>query len=73
MRGEEVVIARAGEAQVRLAPIAPDDPKAKRKAAWDAWIGRHQGMMPGAGDLFSEPEYTDEELDAFEARLIPPE
>lgn len=72
LRGEEVVLAKAGRPVVRL--VALDDAvkeaaalkRAERIAQWDAWIGSFEGKFPpGAGDLFLEPSFTEEELDAM--------
>ncbi len=66
MRGEEVVIARAGKPEVRLTPVRPGEAAAARRAEREKWFGSLTGRMPpGAGDLFLEPTFTDEEMEAF--------
>lgn len=73
LRGEDVVIAKAGEAQVRLTPVAPEDFKAARRDRIEKWIGSFEGVFPeDAGDLFLEPEFSDEELDEFEDAILNP-
>lgn len=74
-RGEEVVIARAGKDVVRLVvtQASADRAQTARKAAVRAWMGRHRSAFPEeALDLALEPAFTAEELDRFEAKLIPP-
>lgn len=66
LRGEEVILQKAGQPKVKL--VALDDAKAlakaERAAKWDKWIGSFEGKFPpGAGDLFLEPSFTDEEMD----------
>ena len=70
LRGEEVVLAKAGHPVARIvaiddaAALAKEVAKAERAAKWDAWIGSFEGKFPpGAGDLFLEPSFTEEELD----------
>lgn len=66
LRGEEVVIARAGKPEVRLTPVRPEEAQAARRAEREKWFGSLAGRMPpGAGDLFLEPTFTDEEMEAF--------
>jgi len=72
LRGEEVTLAKAGKPVARI--VALEDGKAleqaERAAKFKAWMGSLEGVFPeSAGDLFLEPEYSDEELDAFEAKL----
>lgn len=65
-RGEDVVIARAGEAKVRLQPIQVVDPEAALRAERQAWIGCLEGKLSQeALDYLAEPMFTDEELDGF--------
>ena len=72
LRGEEVILARAGKPVARISALenAIEDEKsrviAERAAKWKAWVGSFEGKAPpGAGDLFVGPTYTDEELDSF--------
>ena len=66
LRGEEVVIARAGKPEVRLTPVRPDEVLAARRAERQKLFGRYQGMMsPEVLDSFLEPTFTDEEMEAF--------
>ncbi len=72
LRGEEVILSKAGKPVARILALesAVSDEKerlfAERKAKWDAWIGSGKGKLPSnAGDLFLEPTYTDDEMDAF--------
>jgi antitoxin (DNA-binding transcriptional repressor) of toxin-antitoxin stability system len=74
LRGEEVILARAGKPVVRLSVLAEaaDEERAAiiadRAAKMRAYIGSKKDRFgPNAGNLFSEPEYTDEELDSFSA------
>jgi prevent-host-death family protein len=65
-RGEEVVIARAGQPEVRLVPIRPEEALAARRAEREKWFGRHRGKLPpDFGDSFLQPTFTDEEMDEF--------
>lgn len=73
LRGEEVVLARAGKPVARIVGLqaAVEElaaaERAARKAAWEAWVGSKAGLLPPeACDLFLEPTYTDEEMEAFE-------
>ena len=66
LRGEEVILARAGVPVARIVGLASavEDvaaaERAARAARWAAWIGSKAGMMPtGAGDAFLEPSYSD--------------
>jgi prevent-host-death family protein len=68
LRGEEVIVSKAGKPVVRILALdeAVSDAKAERLAKWDAWIGSKAGTMSAdIGDLFLEPTYTDTEMDAF--------
>lgn len=67
MRGEEVVIDRAGEPEVKLVPVDPDTARNRLAEKRRAWFGSLRGQMPpNAGDLFLEPTFTDQEMDAFD-------
>jgi prevent-host-death family protein len=73
LRGEEVILSRAGRPVARITPIADaaaeekERVRAEYKAKLKAWIGSGKGKLgPNAGDLFLEPSYTDEEMNAFE-------
>lgn len=73
LRGEEVILAHAGRPVARIVGLeaavaeAAEVKYAERKAKWDAWIGSKAGLLPkGTGDLFLEPTYSDEEMQAFE-------
>lgn len=72
LRGEEVVLAKAGRPVVRLVALedaAAETAAAKRAARiakWDAALGKFAGdFPPGAGDIFLEPNFTEDELDAM--------
>ena len=72
LRGEEVIISKAGKPVARITALddALADAKAQeiaeRAAKMKAFIGSGKGMFgPNAGDLMLEPEYTDDEIDNF--------
>jgi antitoxin (DNA-binding transcriptional repressor) of toxin-antitoxin stability system len=72
LRGEEVILARAGKPVARIAALAEaaNEEKARivaeRAAKIKAYIGSMKGQLgPNAGDLFLGDTYTDEELDSF--------
>jgi prevent-host-death family protein len=72
LRGEEVILSKAGKPVARITALddAIADAKAQeiaeRAAKMKAYIGSGKGLYgPNAADLFLEPEYTDEEIDAF--------
>jgi prevent-host-death family protein len=74
LRGEEVILSKAGKPVARIAALedalaeAKERERAERAAKMKAYIGSGKGRMPPhAGDLFLEPTYTDEELDSFSA------
>lgn len=76
LRGEEVILNKAGRPVARLVPEkeAMELEREALKAQREAWFGSGAGkMMPGAGDLFLEPTYTDEEWEAIENAPIAPE
>jgi prevent-host-death family protein len=75
LRGEEVILAKAGKPVARITALeeARDEERARivaeRKAKLKAAYGSMKGRFgPNAGLLMLEPEFTDEELDAFEAK-----
>ncbi len=64
--GEDIVLAKAGEPKVRLVPITPLE-KPKRKP------GRFKHLLKDVpSDIWFEPTFSDEELDAFENADIDP-
>lgn len=70
LRGEEVVLARAGKPVARIVGLqaAVEElaaaERAARKAAWEAWMGSFADRFPpGAADAILEPNFTEEELD----------
>jgi prevent-host-death family protein len=72
IRGEEVILAKAGTPVARI--VALEDSRvaaaAEKAARMKAWIGSFEDVFPpGAGDIFLEPDYTDEEIEAFSANL----
>lgn len=66
LRGEEVVLQKAGDPQVRLVPV---DPERQRKAIAEkrrAWFGSLKGQMSvEALDYAAEPTFSDEEMEGF--------
>lgn len=76
LRGEEVILSKAGKPVARITALddALADAKAhviaERAAKMKAWMGSGKGLFgPNAGDIMLEPEYTDEEIDAFSENL----
>jgi antitoxin (DNA-binding transcriptional repressor) of toxin-antitoxin stability system len=72
LRGEEVIVSKAEKPVARILALdeAVSDAKgertAQRGAQWDAWIGSKAGsMFADAGDLFLEPTFTDNDMNAF--------
>lgn len=68
LRGEEVVLNKAGRPVARLVPdedavLVERDAKAAKRRAW--FGSGADKMAPNAGDLFLEPTYTDEEMEEF--------
>ncbi len=64
-RGEDVVIAHAGKPAVKLVPVTPDDDHAATVARRLAFFGSVK--RAGGGDIdWTEPTFTEEELDSFE-------
>ncbi|WP_174298102.1 type II toxin-antitoxin system Phd/YefM family antitoxin [Sphingomonas bacterium] len=64
--GEDIVLAKAGEPKVRLVPIMPAG-KPKRQP------GRFKHLLKDVpSDIWFEPTFSDEELDAFERQDIDP-
>ena len=67
MRGERVVLSKAGEPQVEMVPVDADRADSLLREQRMAWIGSGAGKLPGnAGGVFLEPDFTDEELNAFD-------
>lgn len=67
LRGEEVVLDKAGTPQVKLVPM-PEAEKvrreaiaAKRKAAFGAWADKYAHLKPE--DTIVPPSMTDEEIE----------
>jgi prevent-host-death family protein len=72
LRGEDVVLSKAGKPVVRLTAIEDAAVEAARReieiraAAMRRTFGSLKDKFPpGAGDLFLEPEYGDDEIDGF--------
>jgi prevent-host-death family protein len=72
LRGEEVILAKAGKPVARILALegaladAKERERAERAAKMKAAYGSGKAKLgPNAGDLFLEPTYTDEELDSF--------
>ncbi len=72
LRGEEVILSKAGKPVARITALddALADAKAKeiaeRAAKMKAYIGSLKGKLgPNAATLILEPEYTNEEIDNF--------
>ncbi|MEY4269611.1 MAG: hypothetical protein RLZZ58_827 [Pseudomonadota bacterium] len=72
LRGEDVVLSKAGKPVARLVGIADAmaDEAARSAAARaekiKAWIGSGKGRLgPQAGDLFLTPAFSDDDLDDF--------
>lgn len=61
-RGEKVVINRNGEPEIELTPVDPKREKSERRAQIKAFAGSLRGQV-GDLDIFSEPSFTEEELD----------
>jgi prevent-host-death family protein len=73
LRGEEVVLNRAGKPVARIVGLAEAAEldraarQAERAAQWDAFIGSKAGLFPDtAEDYLLEPAFTDAELDEFD-------
>jgi prevent-host-death family protein len=70
LRGEEVILAKAGKPVARIEALesaltdAKERARAERAAKWDAWIGSGKGAVSPDFDWFS-PTYSDEELASF--------
>jgi prevent-host-death family protein len=72
LRGEEVILSKAGKPVARITAIedavadAKERERAERAAKMKAFIGSGKGKLgPNATKLICEPEYTDEEIDNF--------
>jgi len=60
--GEEIVLAKAGEPWAKIVPYEPAPPLPPRKP------GRFAHLLKDVpSDIWFEPAFTDEELDAFES------
>jgi len=67
LRGEKIVLDKAGQPQVELVPVNAGQATQAVQEKRAAWIGSGEGKYPKeAGDLFLEPTFTDEEMDAFD-------
>jgi prevent-host-death family protein len=65
-RGEDVIIQRAGEPEVRLVPVDPDRHRKAIAEQRRKWFGSLKGRMPAEGlDYVAELTFTDEEMDKF--------
>lgn len=68
LRGEEVVLNKAGRPVARIVPDA-EALELKREVTAEkrrAWFGSGADKMPpNAGDSFLEPTYTDDEMEEF--------
>jgi len=64
-RGEEVVLARDGKPAVRLVALRPEEELERIRAQRLAFFGSLRGQISPDID-FTEPLFTDEELDSFE-------
>jgi prevent-host-death family protein len=72
LRGEEVILSKAGKPVARITAIADavaeekERERAERAAKMKAWIGSGKGLYgPQAAELFLDPEYSDEEIESF--------
>ncbi|MGQ0559769.1 MAG: type II toxin-antitoxin system Phd/YefM family antitoxin [Sphingosinicella sp.] len=68
LRGEEVVLSKAGQPQVKLVPMAEaekarrDEIVARRKAAFGIWADKYRHLH-GTESLDVPPSMTDEEVE----------
>jgi prevent-host-death family protein len=76
LRGEEVILSRAGKPVARITAIegARAEEKARivadRAAKMKAFVGSLKDTLPaGAGDMFLDPTFSAEELDSFSGTL----
>ena len=76
LRGEDVVLSKAGKPVVRLTAIGDAAAEAARleiearAAAMKKTFGSMKGQFgPRACDLILEPAYSDEEIESFSANL----
>ena len=67
-RGEEVVIARAGEPEVRLVPVDPDAARRALAEKRRAFIG---SMKPGDDIDWFEPMSEEELAEWYDAPIFP--
>ena len=65
--GEDVVIDRAGEPAVRLAPVlSSQEARSLQRAQFEAWVGSGATLIPhDFAESAVDPPYTDEEWDRF--------
>lgn len=71
-RGEDVVIARAGEPEVRLVPIDPDSSRKALAAKRRAFFGSMKGLIKDEVDWF-QPMSKEELATWHEAPIFPDE
>jgi prevent-host-death family protein len=76
LSGEDVVLSKAGKPVVRLiaiedaaADLARREMQVRASAMRRVFGSLKDKFPPGAGDIFLEPDYTDEETDGFSANL----
>ncbi len=76
LRGEEVILSRAGKPVARIEPLesaladARERVRAERAARMKAFMGSGKGKLgPNAADIIMEPAYSDEEIDRFSQGL----
>jgi len=68
VRGEEVVIDRAGKPTARIVSISPEDDRKEKIARRRAFFGSKRGAVTSKGlKLIAEPTFSEEDLDSFEA------
>jgi len=67
LRGEKVVLSKAGDPQVELVPVDSGKADSALREQRLAWMGSMASAFPdNAGDLFLEPGFTDDEIDEFD-------
>jgi prevent-host-death family protein len=74
LRGEEVILQKAGVPQARIVPTSPAAPsKDERIAKRKALFGRYKDKFPaGAADLVLEPLMSEFDIADWEARVAEP-
>jgi prevent-host-death family protein len=61
--GEEIIVAKGGKPWAKLTPISAEQAKERKP-------GRYKHLLKHVpSDVWFEPTFTDEELDAFERKL----